>query len=178
VKVFAPSLDSKNVRLLPMPLSHRILELSQAYGDTTKREQFDIEEYASSRVSGDDAGKCTKNTVVKHDSQQILADETLYNSAVEQAMSGMESVEMIMSRGVAIPKLYMLAAVPVRDNNQILGAVILTYGLDAAITRGIQKNLGLEGALYAGDQLSYIMRNAESLLGMKETNASVIRTYW
>lgn len=114
--------------------------------------------------------------LARSDSENIFSDSTIYQSVITQATVGGESGQMVALPGISGNILYMLAAVPVVSENSTIGSILLAYSLDSAVTLGIKKDLGLEGALFAGDRLSVTsMRTADAPVGMRETDVGIIR---
>lgn len=179
VKVFSYSIDSKKREALAdARFIASDLRLTAAIKDSKEVVIRSImQEYAISRsIRGLLLVNADGSPLARTDNENILSDGKLYDPAIREVQKGIDTAEMVAVPGVSVPTIYMLAAVPVRSENIVVGAVLLAYSLDSALLQGIKKNLGLEGAIFAGDRLSVTsMRNADALIGMKETNPQIIK---
>lgn len=116
------------------------------------------------------------NPIAQSDAENIFADMTPFASVLTQAKQGIESSVMHVVPGISAPSVFMLATVPVRSETVLVGSVLLAYGFDTALTEGIRKEFGLEGAVFAGDRLAESsMRSTDAPAGMKETNPQILK---
>lgn len=178
VKVFSFSIESKKRGAIAdarfIAADDSLIKAIQAGND---REITKIlEKYTISRgIRGLLLTNMQGKILARSDSENIFSDTKLYEAVLLQAKLGGESGEMVSLPGISSQMLYMLAAVPVLSEHSTIGTILLAYSLDSAVTQGIKKDLGLEGALFAGDRLSVTsMRSADATIGMKETDSRII----
>lgn len=179
VKVFSFSIDSKKREALADARFIAVdARLITAVKDSKENDvRIILQEYAMSRgIRGLLFVNAKGEPVIRNDSDNIFTDMKPFTPVITKVKEGVESSMMIAVPGIASPMLYMLASVPVRSGSVLTGAILLAYSLDSAVTQGIKNELGLEGALFAGDRLSVTsMRGGESLVGMKETNPQILK---
>lgn len=179
VKVFSFSLESKKREAIAdarfIAADDTLIQAIQKRNDAEIARI--LEKYTSSRgIRGLLLTNAQGKIVISSDSENIFSDATVYQSIVSQAKIAGESGEMVTVPGISGHMLYMLAAVPLVSDNSTIGSILLAYSLDSALTHGIKKELDLEGALFAGDRLSVTsMRAADAPVGMRETDAGIIR---
>lgn len=113
-------------------------------------------------------------SIVRNDQDNIFSELDRFKTITDLSGQGVESSTLFSLSGVLTPAIYIAAAVPIRDKSTIIGTVLLANTLDDSFLRGIKKDTGLEGTLFAGNILAATSLNhSETLVGIKETDKTV-----
>ncbi len=104
-------------------------------------------------------------------------DSISSDSLIRHVLIGTQSSTFVTKDGVLAPVVLIKSAVPVRDGNLIVGAVIVGIEIDNSFVDGLKKSTGLESAVYAGGTRSattFIASDGKSRwVGVKEENPVV-----
>jgi len=160
---------STNVQVLQFGLASRQEETLSTAQVLAQNPQLITALEAKSRaglgdlVQGYLLSKKQNTLVVVGDAGQVMArgedrervgDSLSEDPLVKRALLG-ESVSSVVTRqGVVAPELSVASATPVKSGAVIVGAVLAGTTIDSAFVDGLKRSTGLEGSLYADNQLS------------------------
>jgi methyl-accepting chemotaxis protein len=92
--------------------------------------------------------------LLRGDNPDKWGDSLSSDPLLRRALVGETSSSIVSNDGVLGPVISIKSAVPVRDGNNIIGAVISAALADNAFVDGIKNSTGLESSIYGGNVLS------------------------
>lgn len=92
--------------------------------------------------------------VARGEDTERYGDSMSSDSLVILALTGTAKTSITVREGVIAPEIAVRAVAPIKNNNNVVGAVIVGSLLDNTFLDGILASTGLEASLYGGMQLS------------------------
>lgn len=83
-----------------------------------------------------------------------VGDSQSDNPLVKRALLGETVASIVTKDGVVSPQLFIEAATPIRDEGDIIGAVLTGSAIDSAYVDGIKASTGLESTIYGDNRVS------------------------
>lgn len=119
----------------------------------------------------------TGGVLMRGDDPERIGDSLSEDPLVKKALSG-ENISSVLTRdGVVAPTVSVRSAAPVRDSEEIVGAVIVGMDIDSAFVDGVKDATKLDAAIYAGNIRSattFVGPDGKSRwVGIKEENSNI-----
>lgn len=180
VKVLRYALDSKRTEsvsdaevIAQNPVIVAALKNNDRQTLSTLSEQFLLSKKETTLIVVNSDGQ----VVARGEDREKTGDSLSSDRLVSRALNGESSSTAVSKDGVLSPTLSIRGAAPIKDNEKVIGAVMLGTNIDNAFVTGIKKATGLEASLYGDTILSattlLALDGKSPLIGIKEENPEV-----
>ena len=119
----------------------------------------------------------TGQVIARGEDSDKPTDNLSADPAVTRALDGADSTSLVAVESVLAPQLSIVAAVPVKTGDQVIGAVVAGNAIDNAFVDGVKAATGLESSIYGGDAISATTLVSEDgtsrPVGLKVANSRV-----
>lgn len=92
--------------------------------------------------------------LARGEEKERFGDSLSDDLVVRRALKGESMSSAFLKESVVSPEVVIRAAVPIKSDNTVIGAILIGTVLDNAFLDGVKKTTGLESSLYAGNKLS------------------------
>jgi len=116
--------------------------------------------------------------IARGENKEQIGDSLSEDPLVKRVLLGKSVSAMAVRSGVLAPELSVRAAVPIVNQEKIIGAILAGTFIDSAFVDGIKTATDLDTAIFAGTQVSAttLTQNNRRLVGVFETNKAVKST--
>ena len=105
-----------------------------------------------------------------------IGDSVSDDPFVRKALEGVEFVGFDVVNGIISPQVSIVAAVPIRHNNEVIGAVEVINKIDTALLQGIKQTTGMTATIFGGSTVSATSLDISGYVGSTEQQNVVMET--
>jgi hypothetical protein len=120
------------------------------------------------------------SVLMRGDDPERFGDSISADSLFQKAANGESASSVVTRDGVLAPTVSLRAAVPIMDNNTIIGTVILGTDIDNTYVDEVKRATKLDASVYGGNKRSattFISADQKSRwVGIAEENGSIKKT--
>jgi Double sensory domain of two-component sensor kinase len=180
VAVLKYSLDSKSVESISdaQVIAQNISVIDALKNDDRATlnlltEQFLLSKKESTLIIVNESGQ----VVARGEDREKTGDSVSSDRLVVRALLGESVANFVSSDGLISPTISIRAAAPIKDNDKIIGAVMLGTNIDNAFVADIRLATGLEVSLYGDNIISattlLALDNKSPLVGITEQDEKI-----
>lgn len=115
--------------------------------------------------------------MARGEDRERVGDSLSDDPLVKQVLAGRSAVTVYSQAGALSPLISVRAAVPVKNEEKLVGAIVVGSQIDNTFVDGIKAATGLEATIYGGDRIAATTLRAQDgksrLLGIKESHKQV-----
>jgi hypothetical protein len=92
--------------------------------------------------------------LARGEDKERVGDSLSDDALIKRILKGESNSSIVTKDGVIAPEVHVRSGIPIKNGEEVVGAVVAGEAIDSAFVDGIKTSTGLEASVYGGNQLS------------------------